>query len=43
MGIVGYGDIGKSCAHLAKAFGMNIIALRKRPELSVNDELVDQV
>ena len=31
LGIVGYGDIGRSAARLAKAYGMNIIALRRRP------------
>lgn len=43
MGIVGYGDIGRSCAKLAKAFGMRVIALRRRPELSKDDEYVDEV
>jgi phosphoglycerate dehydrogenase-like enzyme len=43
MGIVGYGDIGRSCAKLAKAFGMRVLALRRRPELSENDEYVDEV
>lgn len=31
---MGYGDIGKSCGKLAKAFGMQIIALRRRAQLS---------
>lgn len=43
MGIVGYGDIGMECAKIAKAFGMRVIALRKRPDLSRNDALVDKV
>lgn len=43
MGIVGYGDIGRSCAKLAKAFGMRVLALRRRPELSQDDEFVDEV
>lgn len=43
LGIVGYGDIGRSCAKLAKTFGMKIICLRRRPELSRNDPLVDKV
>jgi phosphoglycerate dehydrogenase-like enzyme len=43
MGIVGYGDIGRSCAKLAKAFGMRVLALRRRPELSQDDELVDEI
>lgn len=43
MGIVGYGDIGASCAKLAKAYGMNVLALRRRPELSIGDPLIDKV
>jgi D-isomer specific 2-hydroxyacid dehydrogenase, NAD binding domain len=31
MGIVGYGDIGKACGQLAKAFKMRVIALRRNP------------
>ena len=31
LGIVGYGDIGKAAARLAKAYGMNIIALKRKP------------
>jgi phosphoglycerate dehydrogenase-like enzyme len=42
MGIVGYGDIGRACAKLAKAFGMSILSYRRRPELSIGDELVDE-
>ncbi len=43
MGIVGYGDIGHSAAHLAKALGMHVIALRRRPEQSRGDPLVDEM
>ena len=43
MGIVGYGDIGRACAALAKSFGMKVMGLRRRPELSENDTLVDRV
>ena len=43
MGIIGYGDIGKACAKLGKAFGMRIIALRRRPELSLTDNLIDKI
>ena len=32
MGIVGYGEIGRACAERAAAFGMKILALRRRPE-----------
>jgi len=42
MGIVGYGDIGRSAAHLARALGMRVIALRRRPEQSQGDPLVDE-
>ena len=43
MGIVGYGDIGVACAKLAKAFGMRIVTLRRRPELNAGDPYVDHV
>ena len=34
MGIVGYGDIGRAAARLAKAMDMRVIALRRRPAQS---------
>jgi phosphoglycerate dehydrogenase-like enzyme len=43
MGIVGYGDIGRACAWRAKAMGMRVLALRRRPELSSGDSHVDRV
>jgi phosphoglycerate dehydrogenase-like enzyme len=43
MGIVGYGDIGRACAWRAKAMGMKVLALRRRPELSTGDPHVDRV
>lgn len=43
MGVVGYGDIGRACAKLAKAFGMKVIGLRRNPSLSEHDRLVDEV
>jgi phosphoglycerate dehydrogenase-like enzyme len=43
MGIVGYGDIGRACAWRAKAMGMRVLALRRRPELSGQDSHVDRV
>lgn len=43
MGIVGYGDIGRAAAKLAKALGMQVIALRRHPEKSRADELLDEV
>jgi len=43
MGIIGYGDIGCACARLANAYGMKVLALRKRPELSLDDHWIDRV
>jgi phosphoglycerate dehydrogenase-like enzyme len=43
MGIMGYGDIGRACAWRAKAMGMRVLALRRRPELSKDDPHVDRV
>eukprot|EP00188_Purpureofilum_apyrenoidigerum_P005728 Plantae.Rhodophyta-Purpureofilum_apyrenoidigerum.ctg7784.p1 GENE.Plantae.Rhodophyta-Purpureofilum_apyrenoidigerum.ctg7784~~Plantae.Rhodophyta-Purpureofilum_apyrenoidigerum.ctg7784.p1 ORF type:complete len:347 (-),score=65.76 Plantae.Rhodophyta-Purpureofilum_apyrenoidigerum.ctg7784:1058-2098(-) len=44
LGVVGYGDIGKDCARKAKeAFGMKVIALRRRPKLSGDDGIADEV
>ena len=42
MGIVSYGNIGEHCAELARAFGMKVLAMRRRPELSANDPRVHQ-
>jgi phosphoglycerate dehydrogenase-like enzyme len=42
MGIVGYGEIGRECALLAKGIGMRINAVRRRPELAANDPLIDK-
>ena len=41
MGIIGYGKIGQLTAQRAKAFGIKVIALRRRPELSQGDSNVD--
>lgn len=38
-----YGDIGKACARLAKAYGMKVVALRRNPKDSQGDRNVDQV
>jgi len=43
MGIVGYGDIGRACAWRAKAMGMRVLALRRRPEQSAGDPNVEHV
>ena len=42
LGIIGYGEIGRECALLAKAFDVEILALRRRPEMSNGDGLVDR-
>lgn len=34
MGVVGYGDIGQACARLARAFRMNVVALRRNTQLT---------
>ena len=43
MGIVGYGDIGRACAWRAKAMGMKVLAVRRRPEQSAGDPNVEHV
>lgn len=37
LGVVGFGDIGAAVARLARAFGMRVIALRRRTELSASE------
>jgi phosphoglycerate dehydrogenase-like enzyme len=41
LGIVGYGDIGRAVVARARAMGMRILALRRHPEKSAGDALVD--
>lgn len=43
MGIVGLGEIGRAAAERAKALGMRVIAIRRRPDLSGSDSLLDGV
>ncbi|NDJ14908.1 MAG: D-2-hydroxyacid dehydrogenase [Acidobacteriia bacterium] len=43
MGIVGHGDIGRAIARRAKAFGMNVLALRRDTTPRAGDEDVDKV
>jgi phosphoglycerate dehydrogenase-like enzyme len=43
MGVVGYGEIGRECARLAKALGVRIYAIRRNPERSQNDPIVDRM
>jgi len=42
IGIVGYGEIGSAVAERAKPFGCKILALRRKPENSAGDPLVDR-
>jgi len=42
MGIVGYGDIGQATARLAKAYGMKVIAL-KRKRRDTEDPVCDEI
>ena len=37
LGIVGYGDIGRAVARQALAFGMDVLALRRRPAAGKDD------
>lgn len=43
MGVVGYGEIGRECALLAHSLGMKIHALRRKPDQSASDPIVDRV
>jgi phosphoglycerate dehydrogenase-like enzyme len=43
MGVVGYGEIGRECALLAKALGVKIYATRRKVEKSAEDPIVDRV
>jgi phosphoglycerate dehydrogenase-like enzyme len=42
VGIVGYGEIGRAVAERAKPFGCKIVALRRKPENSASDPLIDR-
>ena len=42
VSIIGYGEIGRECAILAKALELKILATRRRPELLANDPIVDK-
>jgi phosphoglycerate dehydrogenase-like enzyme len=43
LAVVGYGEIGQECARLAKSLGVVIHALRRNPELSKGDPILDRV
>ena len=42
VGIVGYGDIGRAVATRVRPLGVEILALRRRPDLSREDPLVTE-
>lgn len=42
VGIVGYGEIGRAVAERARPFGCRIVALRRKPEQSAADPLIDR-
>ena len=37
LGLVGYGDIGRAVAAMRARFGMDVVALRRQPELTRDD------
>jgi phosphoglycerate dehydrogenase-like enzyme len=43
MGVVGYGEIGRECAVLGHALGMKIHALRRNPQRSVGDVILERI
>jgi phosphoglycerate dehydrogenase-like enzyme len=43
MGVVGYGEVGRECALLAKGLGLRIHAVRRKPERSANDPVLDRI
>jgi phosphoglycerate dehydrogenase-like enzyme len=42
LGVVGYGEIGRECALLAKGLGLKIHALRRNPQKMPADALIDR-
>ena len=43
MGVIGYGEIGRECALLAKGLGLKIHAFRRNPGKSADDPIVDRI
>lgn len=43
LGIVGYGEIGRATAKLARAFNMRVVAVRRRIALSGSDPNLDSI
>jgi phosphoglycerate dehydrogenase-like enzyme len=42
MGVIGYGEIGRECALLAKGLGLHIHAFRRNPGKSADDPIVER-
>jgi phosphoglycerate dehydrogenase-like enzyme len=43
LGVVGYGEIGRECALLAKGLGLKVHAMRRNPGKSAGDPLLERV
>jgi phosphoglycerate dehydrogenase-like enzyme len=43
MGVIGYGEIGRECALLAKGLGLTIHAFRRNPGRSADDPIADRI
>jgi phosphoglycerate dehydrogenase-like enzyme len=43
LGVVGYGEIGRETARLARAMGMKVVAVRRRAGLSAGDRDLERV
>jgi phosphoglycerate dehydrogenase-like enzyme len=43
FGVIGYGAIGREAARLAKAMGMRVIALRRRPASAEDDGIAERI
>ena len=43
MGVIGYGEIGRECALLAKGLGLTIHAFRRSPARSADDPVADRI
>lgn len=42
LGVVGFGEIGRECALLAKGLGLEVHALRRHPQQTAADPLIDR-
>jgi phosphoglycerate dehydrogenase-like enzyme len=43
MGVIGYGEIGRECAMLAKGLGLTVHAFRRNPARSAHDPVADRI